>query len=115
MSPMQEVVEKSNKMLEAGDPAGALEVLSDALKSLEMAESYDLMAKWTLLDEMVACYKALGDLEAVKRVRAEQSRVARDIDSKRATGEIRSRHVVTDKKKDLPSRRRPPPPPPEES
>ena len=115
MSPMQEVVERSKKMLDEGDPAGALAVLSDALESLETTGSYDPMAKWTLLDEQVTCYKALGDLEAVKRVRAEQSRVVMQIDSKRATGEIRSRHVLTDKKKDLPSRERPAPPPTEES
>lgn len=102
---MSEVIERAKKILDDGDPVGALKVLQDSIDELEAQESYDLMGMWSLLDEQVACYKALGDQESVKRVRAAQARVAREIDSKRATGEIRSRHPVTDKKKDFPSKR----------
>jgi hypothetical protein len=114
MSPMSEVIERARKILEEGDPAGALKVLQDAAEQLEAQESYDLIGMWGLLDEQVSCYKALGDQESAKRVRADQARVAMQIDSKRATGEIRSKHPVTDKKKDFPSRGHRPAPKPED-
>lgn len=106
MSPMKEVREEAKRILDGGDPAGALEVLQDALEGLEAGGGYDPMAKWALLDEMVLCHKALGNEDAAKKVRAEQARVSREIDSKRATGEIRSKHILTNRKKDLPSKER---------
>lgn len=115
MSPVREVVERAREMLEGGDPAGAIKVLQDALEAMENQGSYDLMGKWALLDEKAGCYKALGDQDAVKRVRAEQSKVAMQIDSKKATGEIRAKHIITDRKKDLPSKERPVPRKPEDS
>jgi hypothetical protein len=115
MSPVGEVVERARKMLDEGDPAGAIKVLQDAIEAMEAQVSYDLMARWTLLDEQAICYQALGDQDALKRVRAEQTRVVMQIDSKKATGEIRTQHIVTNRKKDLPSKERPAPPDTEES
>lgn len=114
MSAMREVRERAKKILEAGDQEGALKVLQDKVDEMDAQEKYDLMAKWALLDDQVPCLKALGDHEAVKRVRSEQARVVREHDAKIAIGEIRAHHPVTDSKKDLPSRDRGPAPRPED-
>jgi hypothetical protein len=114
MSPMREVRDQARKLLEAGDPTGALKILQDKADELEAQGSYDYMALWALLDDQIPCLEALGDHEAVKRVRAEQAQVAMEHDSKIATGEIRSRHPVTDAKKDLPGRDQGPPPKPDD-
>ena len=110
MAPMQEVREEARKVLEAGDPAGALKILQDKADKLAAQDRYEYMAMWALLDDQVPCLEALGDQEAIKRVRAEQTQIVLEHDSKIATGEIRARHPVTDAKKDLPSRDRQPPP-----
>ncbi len=114
MSPMGGVRERAKKILEAGDPEGALKVLQDKVDELDVQEKYDLMAKWALLDDQIPCLEALEDHEAVEEVRAEQARVVREHDAKIAIGEIRAHHPVTDSKKDLPSRDRGPAPRPED-
>lgn len=114
MTLIAEVCQEARRLRDAGDPEGALRVLRQALSELEAQGDYDLMAKWTLLDEQVACLEALDQKEAVREVRAEQARVAMAHDSKRATGEARARHVVTDDKKDLPGPDRRPAPEPED-
>jgi predicted subunit of tRNA(5-methylaminomethyl-2-thiouridylate) methyltransferase len=114
MAPMREVRDQAKKVLEEGDPAGALKILQDKINELEALERYDYMAMWALLDDQVPCLEALGDHEAIKQVRARQAEVALEHDAQIATGEIRAHHPVTDAKKDLPSRDRRPPPKPED-
>lgn len=114
MAPMLEVREQAKKVLEAGDPAGALKILQDKVDELAAQERYEYMAMWALLDDQVPCLEALGDQKAIKRVRAEQTHIVLEHDAKIATGEIRAHHPVTDAKKDLPSRDRQPPPKPED-
>lgn len=114
MAPMGEVRDQARKVLEAGDPAGALKILQDNVDELAAQDRYDYMAMWALLDDQVPCLEALGDHEAIKRVRAEQAQVVMEHDAQIATGEIRAHHPVTDAKKDLPSRDRHPPPKPED-
>ncbi len=114
MAPMLEVRDQARKVLEAGDPAGALKILQDKVNELAAQERYEYMAMWALLDDQIPCLEALGDQEAIKRVRAEQTQIVLEHDAKIATGEIRAHHPVTDAKKDLPSRDRQPPPKPED-
>lgn len=114
MAPMRAIRDQARKVLEAGDPQGAFKILQEKIEELEAQEHYDYMAMWALLDDQIPCLEALEDHEAVKRVRAEQARVAMEHDTKLATGEIRAHHPVTDAKKDLPSRDRGPAPEPED-
>ena len=114
MAPMKSIRDQAKKVLEAGDPQGAYNILEDMIEWLGSHEYYDHMERWALLDDQIPCLEALGDHEGVKRVRAEQVREAMEHDAKFAIGEIRAHHPVTDGKRDLPSRDRGPAPKPED-